>query len=111
MSLDTCVANLVHAARMGAGGLPSTRTWQLPALHAGVDDIVAALGQWLGNESTARFGFQSDETTERLFGRFPMLETPIALKAGFVQDCDANSLVKSVLADTKRHLPPVQNPR
>ena len=109
MSLDTCVENLVRAARLDMDALPASRTWQLPALHACVDDIVAALSEWHGRENTARVDFRPDDITERLFGRFPSLETPIASKAGFVRDRDASSLVKSVLADTKRHLPSVQD--
>ena len=101
MSLDVCVENLIRAARLDVGGLPAGRAFQLPALHASVDHIVTGLDEWLGRESTARFDFQPDEMTERLFGRYPPLETPMALDAGFVQDRDAHQLVESVLANLK----------
>nr|WP_295469159.1 NAD-dependent epimerase/dehydratase family protein [Mesorhizobium sp.] len=102
MSLETCVANLVHAARLDTHGLPTTRTWQLPALHARVDDIVAALDRQLGDQTGARVRFAPDEETERLFCRFPPLASPVALEAGFLRDRDANSLVESTLAGMQR---------
>jgi nucleoside-diphosphate-sugar epimerase len=101
MSHECCVENLVQAARVDAQPLLGNRSWQLPALHASVDGIVAALEQSLGSESTAQFDFRPNEMTEHLFGRFPPLETPAAQKAGFVSDHDADSLVKQVLAEMK----------
>ena len=95
MSLKTCVANLVHAGSLDPAG-PTFRTWQLPALHASVDEIVAALTRRFGQASTDRFRFEPDAAIETLFGRFPPLETPRAKLANFVMDRDPDTLVANV---------------
>jgi nucleoside-diphosphate-sugar epimerase len=97
MSLHTCIANLVHAARMEPAGLAPARSWQLPVLHASVSEVTAALEWRLQGDSTARFRFTPDETIERLFGRYPPLQTPLAHTTGFVADPDADALVENVL--------------
>ncbi|PHR25359.1 MAG: epimerase [Hoeflea sp.] len=100
MSLETCIANLVNAAAVETDGLPASRSWQLPSLHASVGRIIAALEGRFGAESTAKFSFEPDPKIEALFGRLPPLQTPRAEAAGFVQDEDANALVESVFRNT-----------
>lgn len=96
MSLKTCVANLVHAGNLDAAGPIWRRTWQLPALHASVDEIVVALGKRFGPASTGRFRFEPDAGIEALFGRFPPLETLQAKLADFIMDRDPDTLVANV---------------
>ena len=98
MSRQTCLDNLIHAMKLGPDGLPGSRCWQLPALHAAIGDILGALEEKLRPECTAGFSFEPDEITMQRFGRYPALETPRALEAGFLRDQDAASLVQQVLA-------------
>ena len=97
MSLATCVANLVHAAKLDASSVPPFRVWQLPVLHASCGEIVAALANRLGQGSTARLRFERNEDVEAQFGRFPALSTPAASAAGFARDNDPDTLVASTL--------------
>lgn len=96
MSLGTCVANLVHAARLSTVGLPTSRVWQLPVLHASVGEVVAALERRFGADRTRQFRFEPDARIEPLFGRLPPLSTPRAQAAGFVSDRTCDELVARV---------------
>lgn len=97
MSLTTCVANLVPAARLDPAAMPPSRVWQLPVLHARVGDILATLADQLGPESISGFRFVPDVTVENLFGRFPILSAPGAKAAGSISDPDHCALVTNVL--------------
>ena len=96
MSLTACVENLVRAAKVEAADLPPSRVWQLPVLHADVEEIVTALADRFGPKSTSGFSFERNEAVEALFGRFPRLSTPRANAAGFVSDADPDTLVANV---------------
>lgn len=98
MSLETCLDNLVHAARLNTDGLPASRAWQLPVLHASVEDVIGGLNRCCGPQSTAGFQFEPDAAIEALFGRFPPLETPRARAAGFTCDGTVDALVANVFA-------------
>ena len=102
MSLTTCVANLVWAARLDPATMPPSRLWQLPVLHASVGDIVAMLADRLGPESISGFRFVPDMAVESLFGRFPVLSAPGAKAAGFISDPDPSALVTQVLKGLRR---------
>jgi nucleoside-diphosphate-sugar epimerase len=105
MSLSCCVANLVHAAKLSPDCLPVSRSFQLPAVHATIGDIVGALSRHLGAASVGKFCFEPDETIENLFGRFPRLAASNALSVGFESDGDADTIVANVLG--RRHDYPV----
>lgn len=96
MSLKTCVANLVHAGNLDPAESTWPRTWQLPALHASVEEIVVALRKRFGQASTDRFRFEPAAGIEAMFGRFPPLETPQAKLANFIMDRDPDVLVANV---------------
>jgi nucleoside-diphosphate-sugar epimerase len=99
MSLETCVANLIHAAVLDSSRLSASRTWQLPVLQASVEGVVAALGRRFGEESISRFSFVPEAAIEDLFGRLPPLETPHAEAVGFVRDHDTDALVRNIFMD------------
>ncbi len=96
MSRKTCVANLIHAARMDLSTLGPSRQLQLPALHASIGDILTALGQQLGRSSIQQIWHAPDPLTETLFGRFPPIKTPLATAAGFVGEGSSDDLVRNV---------------
>jgi nucleoside-diphosphate-sugar epimerase len=99
MSLATCVANLCHAAKLETNAVPLSRIWQLPVLHASVGEILGAIANRLGPESTSRFRFERDEAVEARFGRFPDLAAPDAIAAGFVADAHPRALVTSIFGE------------
>lgn len=93
MSLPCCIDNLLHAADMSTVGAPASRTWQLPVLHLSMEQVLAALGRRYGPERRALCTHAQDAVITGLFGRYPALETPAALAAGFRHDGDADNLV------------------
>lgn len=99
MSRGVCVENLAHAARLGQEALPPSRVWQSPALHAPIGEVVAALGRRFGAASVARFAYGHDDAIRRLFADMPPIETPLADRAGFARDGNADELVANVFAD------------
>jgi nucleoside-diphosphate-sugar epimerase len=98
MSLPCCVDNLLHAARMSTAAAPPSRTWQLPVLHLGMEQIVAALAKRYGPRCHDLVSFAPDERIEALFGRYPALHTPTALAAGFRHDDNADLLIEKALS-------------
>lgn len=101
MSLPCCVDNLLHAATMPTAAASSSRTWQLPVLHLGMAQVLAALARRYGDERKALVSHVEDATLTALFGRYPPLHTPAALAAGFRHDGDADRLVAAALADDR----------
>lgn len=99
MSRRLCVENLVHAAAPERTSLPASRVWQSPALHAELGEVIAALGRRFGNASISGFAYEEDEATRRLFGSLPPIETPLADRAGFARDGNADELVANIFAD------------
>ena len=93
MSLPCCGDNLLPAADMSTAGAPASRTWQLPVLHLSMEHLLAALARRYGPHSRALCTHREDPAITALFGRFPPLETPAALAAGFRHDGDADRLV------------------
>lgn len=97
MSLPCCIANLLHAAVMSTAAAPASRTWQLPVLTLGMEDIVAALARRYGPRCRELVSYQPDERITTLFGRMPPLHTPAALAAGFRHDGNADDLIQAAL--------------
>ena len=98
MSRRVCVDNLLHAARLRQDGMPSSRVWQLPALHAQIGDVVAALGRRFGPDAVQGITFEPDPSLERLFAGMPPLNPLKALAAGFLADGNVDQLVDNAMA-------------
>ncbi|PIF28618.1 nucleoside-diphosphate-sugar epimerase [Acidovorax sp. 56] len=97
MSLERCLDNLLHAARMPMEAMTSARCWQPPVLHASVAQVVEAAAHALGCHAQDWIGYAPDPRIEAVFGRQPFLHTPHAQAAGFVHDDGVDALVARVL--------------
>lgn len=97
MSLECCLDNLVHAARLPAQGLPAARCWQPPVLRSSVQEVVQAIARAVDADAAEWIRYAPDTSIETLFGRQPALHTPRAEAAGFQSDGSLQALVTSVL--------------
>jgi len=95
MSVGCCVQNLLHAVALEPES--ANRVWQLPVLHRSVTEILEALCDRFGEDRRSLISFEPESDLERLLGRYPPLETPEALTAGFVHDGNEHELVKRAL--------------
>ena len=105
MSAACCVDNLLHAAEIPAAGLDSRRSWQLPVLHASVDEVVQALGRRFGADRCALISYQPQPALEAVFGSYPPLDAGAAWAIGMVSDGSLDALVARAL-----NLPPGDEP-
>jgi hypothetical protein len=97
MSLQCCLDNLVHAARLPTRGMPTARCWQPPVLQSSVGDVVQAIAHAQRLDPKDWIRYAPDARTEALFGRLPALRTPQSEAAGFRHDGSLESLVTRVL--------------
>ncbi len=96
MSLDCALDNLLHAASLpgdDAGG-----PWTLPALQMSVADLIQALQEVFGKESTEQISYRPRAELQAQFGEYPPLSTPAADAAGFRHDGDLTTLVRRATA-------------
>ncbi|AOW12039.1 NAD-dependent epimerase/dehydratase family protein [Hydrogenophaga crassostreae] len=96
-SLPNVIDNLVHAASKSGTALEGQRTFTLPTLRYSMSELVDAMAEVHGERVRALVRFEPQERMEALFGRFPVLETPAAIKAGFVADENLTTLVRRAL--------------
>jgi nucleoside-diphosphate-sugar epimerase len=97
MSLQCCVDNFLHAARLPGDRLPFQRVVQLPVLSATVDEVVRAVQVARGRPG--RVQYRPDDNLERLFGRYPPLSTPLAHSLGFAHDGSLADLARRGIAN------------
>lgn len=105
ISRETCVDNLLLAARLPGERLPLRRAWTMPALRLSMEELVAALAEALGPEARDLVSFAPDPRVEAQFGAQPPLATPLAESLGMKHDGDGVSLTRNVLRALSR-LPP-----
>ena len=96
MSIECCIQNLVHAAKLDTRLMPRSRVVTLPALQFTMHEMCAEICRQT-DTSTANVSYDADDALEFLFGRFPLLETPAAEHAGFAHDRSLAQLVSSAL--------------
>ncbi|MCK9801144.1 NAD-dependent epimerase/dehydratase family protein [Pseudomonas sp. MAFF 302030] len=97
MSLDCCVANLLHAAELDGAALGAQRTWQLPLLRLSIAQVIDALAGVYGEDRRGLISFAAEPELEALFGRFPPMHTPQARALGFRHDGSAAALIRHAL--------------
>ena len=98
-SLPCVVDNLLHAAALPLAAVAARRSFTLPTLRFSMAQLVDAIASVHGPAARALVSFEPKEQIERLFGRFPPLETRAADAAGFSRDADLATLVKRALLD------------
>lgn len=96
MSVEKCAQNLVHALFLDSVRMPESRIVTLPAVKAGMEEIVAAIIEQSGTPS-AVVDYDPDEKLEAAFGAHPDLATPAADAVGFSHDGSTSELVANVL--------------
>jgi len=97
MSVQQCVKNLVHAARVSDNAIPTSRVVTLPAVRTTMQALLETLLYQTGS-SESLLEWQPDEDLEQDFGQQPPLLTPVAEAAGFRSDQDLASLVAAGLS-------------
>lgn len=97
VSVQRCVDNLLAAAGANAAVLGPRRVALMPALWLRIEEVVLALCDRLGADRAGLVSYQPDPQVERLFARYPPLETPLAERLGCAHDGSARGLVDAVL--------------
>ena len=99
MSVDRCVANMVHAVQLDAQ--PEWPAFTLPALRLGMSEVVAALAEATGADPSL-VSYDPDPALEAIFASYPPLRTAIADTLGFRHDGSVDELVRAALAGIER---------
>ncbi len=98
ISAQTCADNLRHASTLSADQLEARGTYQMPALHLSVSEVVRGVARSLNLDPSELVSYDPVEQIDRLFARYPELHTPFALDAGFCHDGDVDNLVVRALS-------------
>lgn len=98
VSISGCVTNLLHALTFESSLLPVTRAVTLPALQTRIADLVSSIARQCGT-SPELVRYAPDTALEDAFGRYPVLKTTAAERAGFCHDGDLDSLVGAALSE------------
>ncbi len=96
MSLEQCVANLLHAATLDSQLMPASRAVTLPALRCTMSDMCEEIARQCGVTADL-VSYAPDTDLEKHFGTYPPLVTPAADHAGFSHDCTVADMVMNVL--------------
>ena len=70
-SVETCVRNLLHAARLDSARLGQQRAVLLPAVCASIAEIVDITSRFAGRDLSALIQYAPDPKIEPLFARWP----------------------------------------
>jgi len=97
MSVECCIDNLLHAARMPVDPTALRRVWMLPVLHASFGEVVAAIAQKHGPEVLGRVRYEPNTKLQAQFASYPPLHCPRALAAGFRNDGNLPTLIERAL--------------
>ncbi|MFP8777293.1 NAD-dependent epimerase/dehydratase family protein [Hydrogenophaga sp. RWCD_12] len=97
-SIHNVLDNLLHAAAVAADRLPVSRCLLLPTQRFAMGELAAAVAQVYGTPAQTLVRWAPEERIERLFGRFPAVQTLAAEAAGFAHDGDLPTLVRRSLA-------------
>jgi D-erythronate 2-dehydrogenase len=96
MSAQCCAENLVHAAGMDVRRADARRAWPLPVLRASIEQVVAASASVF--ERSSRISYETDESLEAVFGRYPRLDDAEARSLGLRCDGDVQVLLRRAVA-------------
>lgn len=99
MSVECCLDNLLHAARMPVDPAFGRRVWMLPVLHASLGEVVEAIAQMRGADVLRRVRYQPDAKLQAQFASYPPMRCPRSLAAGFRHDGDLRTMIERALAE------------
>jgi nucleoside-diphosphate-sugar epimerase len=94
ISVNACIDNLLHAARIDTQALGARRVVQMPALCVAMVDLVEALARAHGADRRALVRYAPQPMVQRLFASFPPLHTPQAEALGFRHDGSVDALAR-----------------
>ncbi len=96
----TVIENFVRAAQVPAEAFGYSRTVNLPGITVTVQEMIEALRRVAGDEVCARIRYEKDEDISRIVASWPgCFNITRALKLGFVQDADFDSVIRRFMAD------------
>lgn len=98
ISAKACTANLILAATLDPAQLNPQRSYQMPALHLSMQQVVDALAGKFGDDRKSLVTWAPDPLIERLFAQYPPLHTPCAERLGFCHDGSVAALVAQAMA-------------
>lgn len=97
LSRAACIDNLIHAAEIGGEQLNAARSWQLPAQHLRLSDLVDGIAAVHGEGVRKLISYKPDPAIQRVYASYPPLLTPEAERVGFRHDGDIPTLVRRAL--------------
>ena len=100
MSRACAVDNLLHAATMSEATVRERRVYLLPALHASMAEVVAAIARVHGSQVTTRVAYQPVGPLQAQFANLPPLHCPLSLAAGFRHDGTLDRLIQRALEES-----------
>lgn len=98
ISVSACVDNLVRAACVDLQCLHPRRSYQMPVLRLTMAEVVAALCARFGTDPGQLVRYAPEPLVERLFARYPPLDTAQAEALGFRHDGSVDALITNALA-------------
>lgn len=99
MSVECCIDNLLHAARMSVDPSFTRRVWMLPVLYASLGEIVDAIARKHGPEVLKRVRYAPDAKLQAQFASYPPMRCPRSLAAGFKHDGTLQIMIERALAE------------
>lgn len=94
LSLQACIDNLIHAARLKAERLPQARAWMVPCLCTTMGELLEAMVREAGEQVRELVHWNPIPELEEKLARFPPLSTPLADTLGFRDDGTVDVLTR-----------------
>jgi len=98
----TVISNLIVGHEAPASSFALTRSINVPGIHVGVGEMVAALRRIAGDAVADRVKWQLDPAIDRIVSTWPARFAPVLGPAlGMQADPDFDSIVRAYIADDK----------
>ena len=98
----TVIANLIVGHEAPASSFALTRSINVPGIHVGVGEMVAALRRIAGDAVADRVKWQLDPAIDRIVSTWPARFAPVLGPAlGMQADPDFDNIVRAYIADDK----------
>jgi nucleoside-diphosphate-sugar epimerase len=101
MSVQCCVDNLLHAARLDPAQAALRRDFTLPVLRLTMAELVDGLATEFGEDRRALVRYEPDAKLEAGFGSYPPLDASAAEAAGFCHDGSMQALIRNAMAHAR----------